>query len=143
VALFFEFHNETLRPYDQRVKSLIFYRSDEEEIIARRILEDIRVKAGDKGVFTELKAYERFYIAEAEHQLRGLKMEVSLYDELRQMYGSDADIRESVLASKLNGFVSGRGDVEMLEKVLAQSALSSDSQERMRDIVENPSENYK
>lgn len=27
--LFFDFHNETLRPYDQRVKSLIFYRTEE------------------------------------------------------------------------------------------------------------------
>jgi peptide-methionine (S)-S-oxide reductase len=143
VGLFFDFHNETLRPYDQRVKSIIFYRSEEEEVIARDILDDIRVAVGDKGVFTEVKGFKQFYLAEAEHQLRALKMEPSLYRELTEMYGSDIDIEYSVLGSKLNAFVSGRGDLDSLEMVLSQSALSEASKDRLRDIVMNPSENYK
>lgn len=143
VGLFFDFHNETLRPYDQRVKSLIFYRSSEEELVARRLLEGIRIEADDKGVFTELKSYDRFYIGEPKHQLRALKMETSLYDELLQMYGSEEDIVFSVLGSKLNAYVSGRGSIDSLELVLDQSALSEASKDRLRDIVLNPSENYK
>lgn len=143
VVLFFEFHNETLRPYDQRVKSLIFYRTSDEEAVARDVLERVRDKAEDKGVFTELKSFNLFYLAEPRHQLRALKMEKSLYNELLQMYGSEEAITFSVLGSKLNAFISGRGNIESLERVLIQSALSDSSRERLREIVLNPSKNYK
>lgn len=59
------------------------------------------------------------------------------------MYGEEENIFNSVLASKLNGFVSGRGTMAQLEEVLKRSALSEASQNRLREIVEYPEKNYK
>lgn len=138
---FFNAHNETLRPYDQRVKSLIFYRDDEELEIAKVKLNDARMAIDDEeNVYTELKEFSVFYIAEEKNQNRSLKTEISLYEEIRAKYGSDEKVLLSVLASKLNGVVYGYGSVEEAENLLSKSALSEEAINRIRQILSNRNE---
>ncbi len=138
IDIFFEAHNETLRPYDQRVKSLIFYRNQDEHEIAKAKLNQIRLTTPeDESVFTELKAFEIFYLAEEEHQNRSLKLEVSLYDELTQIFETDERILLSVLASKLNGYIYGYGTEENAERLLEMSGLSQTSKDRVREVIDN------
>ena len=138
IDIFFASHNETLRPYDQRVKSLIFYRNPEEYEIAKEKLQAIRDKTPEKeSVFTELKAFEVFYLAEPEHQNRSLKLETSLYGEVKQIFGSEDKIMLSILASKLNGFVYGYGTIEKAQELLEVSGLSQASKDRLIEVIEN------
>jgi len=139
---FFDSHNETLRPYDQRVKSLVFYRDEDEFEIAKSKLEKIRVEAETgKSVYTELKEFNVFYIAEEKNQNRSLKTEISLYEEIKSKFGSEEKVLLSVLASKLNGVVYGYGSVEKAEEILSQSSLSDQAVERVRKIISIRNEN--
>ena len=136
IDIFFESHNETLRPYDQRVKSLIFYRNDDEREIAKAKLDEVRARTPEnESVYTELKAFEVFYLAEPEHQNRSLKLEVSLYKELEQMFRSEDKILLSILVSKLNGYIYGYGDMEGALEVLEISGLSEASKARVIDVI--------
>lgn len=139
---FFDAHNETLRPYDQRVKSLVFYRDKDEFEIAKSKLEKIRVEAETgKSVYTELKEFSVFYIAEEKNQNRSLKTEISLYEEIKSKFGSEKKVLLSVLASKLNGVVYGYGSAEKAEEILSKSALSDQAIERVKEIISMRSEN--
>lgn len=136
IDVFFASHNETLRPYDQRVKSLIFYRNDDEHKIAREKLNAIRNATPEEdSVYTELKAFDVFYLAEPEHQNRSLKLEVSLYDELKQIFGSEDNMLLSILVSKLNGYIYGYGEQEGALELLEGSGLSEASKERVLDVI--------
>lgn len=138
IDVFFASHNETLRPYDQRVKSLIFYRNESEHQIAQDKLQAIRMKTPeDESVYTELKAFKVFYLAEAEHQNRSLKQEVSLYRELTEIYETPERIQLSILASKLNGYIYGYGSMESARVLLEQSGLSEASRRRVIEVIEN------
>lgn len=136
VNLFFESHNATSKPYYQRVKSLLFYRNEVEMKSAQKIIEQQKQIAVQKGllVYTELKPYEVFYLAEPEHQLKALKAEVSLYSELVEMFGDENNLQNSILASKLNGFLYGFGSKSEIESVLSQSGLSEASKSRIWEI---------
>ena len=138
IDVFFSSHNETLRPYDQRVKSLIFYRSPEEYDIAKGKLDAIRDQTPEEeSVYTELKAFEVFYLAEPEHQNRSLKLETSLYGEVEQIFGSEDKIMLSILASKLNGYVYGYGTIENAQALLEVSGLSQASRDRLIEVIQN------
>lgn len=138
IDVFFSAHNETLRPYDQRVKSLIFYRNDEEYEIAKTKLDAIRqATPEEESVYTELKAFEVFYLAEPEHQNRSLKLETSLYKELKQIFETEEDMLLSILVSKLNGYIYGYGDMEGATELLDKSGLSEASKNRVIEVIEN------
>lgn len=138
IDIFFSSHNETLRPYDQRVKSLIFYRNDDEYEIAKMKLNTIRSNTPEEeSVYTELKAFQVFYLAEPEHQNRSLKLETSLYDELKQIFETEDRVLLSILASKLNGYIYGYGTLEGAEALLTQSGLSEASKARVIDVIQN------
>jgi len=138
IDIFFSSHNETLRPYDQRVKSLIFYRNDAEYDIAKQKLNNIRMSTPEEeSVFTELKSFEVFYLAEPEHQNRSLKLETSLYGEIEQMFGTDDKVLLSILASKLNGYIYGYGTLEGAQNLLDLSGLSDASKARVIDVIQN------
>ncbi len=138
IDIFFAAHNETLRPYDQRVKSIIFYRSEAERILAQGKLEEIREMTDVKEtVYTEVKPLEVFYLAEPEHQNRSLKLETSLYGELEEIFKTDAQMMRSILASKLNGYIYGYGTMEGARAVLEQSGLSEASRNRVIEVIEN------
>ncbi len=135
-TLFFESHNATSRPYYQRVKSLLFFRDETEKDIAQKIIEQQKKIAVQRGllVYTELKPYDVFYLAEPEHQLKALKAETSLYSELLEMFGDESKLQNSILGSKLNAFLYGFGDRSDIESVLNQSGLSEASKLRIWEI---------
>lgn len=133
VSHFFESHNATSKPYYQRIKSLVFYRDEAEKEIAQKIIEQQKQIAVQKGllVYTELKPYEVLYLAEPEHQLKALKAEVSLHSELLEMFGNESNLQNSILGSKLNGFLYGFGSHSEIESILSQSGLSEASKSRV------------
>lgn len=135
LTYFVSFHTIHQRPYDQRVKSLVLYRTEDEQEAAEKLLAQIGQEI-DAPIFTEVKALETFYLAEQEHQYRAVQMEVSLLDELNEIFPSQEQMQLSILVSKLNGFLYGFGDREGLDLVLDQSGLSEQSKDRIRFVWE-------
>ncbi|MCK8058533.1 MULTISPECIES: peptide-methionine (S)-S-oxide reductase [unclassified Fusibacter] len=135
VTLYFTYYDATVRAYSQRVKSVIFYRDDEEQSIANNLKKEFSQSQG-KPIFTEIDPLDVFYLAEDRHQLSYLKKETSLYDEVSQIFTTPDKQILSILASKLNGYIAGYGKSKDLTVLLQNSGLSDASQNRMRAIVD-------
>lgn len=136
IEAYFNLYDASVRPYSHRVKSVIYFRTENEKQIANRVKTAVSQQL-NKPLFTEVDPMPVFYIAEAYHQLSYLKKETSLYSEISQMFPDENVQLLSVLASKLNGFIAGYGTLEALENVLEQSSLSSESLKRMHEIRAN------
>jgi len=79
---------------------------------------------------TTVAPLTRFYVAEDYHQKYYLRTKHSDMLEACGLH-SDADILTSPLAAKLNGFVSGDGDLQTLEQLAEQYALPEAVVQRM------------
>lgn len=133
VNRFFEMHDETLRPYDQRVKSIVFTRSDNEYKYVKEKIEALKV-LNKKGIYTEVKKFDKFYIAEDEHQFKYLKKETGLFNEMLARYPSTEDQLQSILVSKMNASVLGLLDQDALDQLIETYSLSSEGKSRLYQI---------
>jgi methionine-S-sulfoxide reductase len=79
-----------------------------------------------KPVLTPLVAIQRFWPAEAYHQKYYLRSHRSLLAELRGYH--DDDLRDSTVAARLNGYVTGHGTLAQLEADLPGLGLSPAAQ---------------
>jgi len=134
VELYFVFYDASMRPISQRVKPVIYYRTDEEYTMATKIKQVIEAQSED-GIFAVIEPFEIFYLAEAKHQLSYLKQETSLYGEISQIFENDDQLILSILASKLNGFIPGYGNPEELAAIIEDSGLSQQSMHRIDEIL--------
>ena len=82
IEAYFKLYDASVRPYSHRVKSVIYYRTENEKQIANRVKTAVSQQL-DKPLFTEVDSMPVFYIGEANHQLSYLKKETSLYSEIR------------------------------------------------------------
>jgi len=139
IQKYFELYNGTERPYSLRVKSVIFYRSDDEYEIASKVKADY-VHSIKQGVYTEIDPIDVFFLAEDKHQLSYLKQEISLYNEIKQIFPNNNQELLSILASKLNGIIAGYGSEGQISDILSKSALSEASINRVMDILSNRNE---
>lgn len=136
IEAYFSLYDATVRPYSQRVKSMIYYRTEDEKQIANTVKEEVFKRVGSP-LYTEIDPLGVFYLAEDRHQLYYLKQEPSLYREITEIFPTEKVQLLSVLASKLNGFIAGYGTAPDLDKVLSQSGLSEASLARMTYILTN------
>jgi peptide-methionine (S)-S-oxide reductase len=82
----------------------------------------------DQTVHTEVAPLDRFWIAEDYHQKYRLRHEPALYEELRAIYGEEADFVNSNAAARINGYLEGHGSRRQLESELSKLGLSDDAQ---------------
>ena len=112
--------------------SAVFY-ADEAQRAA--IEETRRLYVGeDQVVHTEVAALKRFWIAEDYHQKYRLRHEPALYEELRAIYGDEADFVHSTAAARINGYLEGHGSSRQLESEIADLGLSSGGEQLLREL---------
>jgi peptide-methionine (S)-S-oxide reductase len=104
--------------------SLLFYRGDEQRKIA--------LEEGGARAEPSIVAHERFWLAENYHQKYYLRHS-PLLKELGTI--SDAELIDSTLAARLNGFAGGFGSEVVLEAELASYALSPEGEKRLRSLA--------
>jgi peptide-methionine (S)-S-oxide reductase len=88
-----------------------------------------------KKVYTELRPAETFYTAETYHQKYMLQGYAELIKEFREMYPADEDLINSTAAARVNGYVTGYGNLEILQKEIDMYGLSPEGEEKLLDIV--------
>lgn len=135
VRYYFDTFDTTERPFSRRVHTVIYYRSQAERRAAEAVKREVE-QSLNRAVYTEIDAFDRFYLAEEKHQLSYLKMEISLYEELSQIFPEHDQQLLSILASRLNGHIAGYGTEETLSELLEKSSLSVVSRDRMWDVFE-------
>lgn len=75
----------------------------------------------------------RFYVAEDYHQKYYLRHDSTLMRELADY--APAQLRESTLAARLNGYVAGKGSRDRLHEEIASFGLSADAALHLERVV--------
>jgi peptide-methionine (S)-S-oxide reductase len=122
LALFWAAHRPQRPAYSRQYRAALWYADGEQEELARESAAEVERSLG-KRVLTELEPLGRFYAAEDYHQKYSLRRHADLMAEL-QGY-DDVALRDSTVAARLNGFVSGHGTAELLEEEAASYGLST------------------
>ncbi|CAK9830812.1 Peptide methionine sulfoxide reductase [Anthophora retusa] len=136
LALFWRNHEYGLTTKIKRqYMSLILYHDEEQKSLAEKSREQEQHKRTDL-VLTEIRKFEKFYLAEDYHQKYRLRNHPWLIEATGLT--SNEDLRNSPLATKLNGYIAGAGTIEQFEKDLPTFGLSEKAVQYLQKyMIEN------
>lgn len=107
--------------------NLVLAHDEEQLTIARERAQAFAEERG-KPATTRIELLKRFWPAEDYHQKFYLRGDSTLLGQLRAMYGDDETaLRESTLAMRLNGYVSGGGSAEQLVREIDFFGLADEA----------------
>ncbi len=132
--LFWDSHNPTGPVPSRQYMSIIFYHDQEQEALARQALTRRQELLGQK-VYTEVKPWTEFYLAEDYHQKYYLQHQPGLMRELGSHYHDFAALVDSTAAARINGYLAGYGDAAALERELPSLGLSPQGQDGLKARV--------
>lgn len=121
LEIFFNNHNPFIKPYGSQYKSIVFYHNEDQKEVFNQYVNNLNNK---KTLYTELKEYENFYLAEFYHQKYRLQSYSRLMSELREIYPDDRDFINSTLVARMNYFVGTQKGRKLFEKEKFQYGLS-------------------
>ncbi|KHN82475.1 Peptide methionine sulfoxide reductase [Toxocara canis] len=128
---FWEHHNPTER-HKKQYQSAILYIDDEQKRIAEQSLKHIQEKYGNQKVETYVKKLDQFYQAEDYHQKYWLRCQSAVLSKLNL---NDQQVVESTLAAKVNAFLAGYDNFDVLKNLAAQHHLSDDVTKLIEEIA--------
>ncbi len=123
LELFFENHNPYVKPYGSQYKSIVFYHNQEQKDIYENYIQSLN---DNKTLYTELREYNNFYLAEFYHQKYRLQSYSKLMSELREIYPNDEEFINSTLVARMNYYVGTQQGKELLEKEKNDYRLSEE-----------------
>lgn len=85
-----------------------------------------------RPVVTRIVPLDRFYLAEDYHQKYRLKSDRLLSAEISAHYPREADITDSTVAARLNGFAARSGRCALLDSEIADYGLSPSAEAYLR-----------
>ena len=125
--VFWQSHTPTRRPWSRQYASIIFFQNEEQKRLAIETRDREEERRGTK-IHTEILPYSRFYLAEAYHHKYRLQQESKLMREFNLIYPDPSNFVNSTAAARVNGYLSGYGTRESLERELGTLGLSSDAE---------------
>ncbi|MFW6280812.1 MAG: peptide-methionine (R)-S-oxide reductase MsrB, partial [Halanaerobium sp.] len=139
VEIFFDSHNPYTNSYSRQYASILFYHNQEQKDTALNIKDNLESKT-DRTIKTQIKEYEKFYLAEDYHQKFRLQQQpdfASVYLENLTMEG----FINSTAAARVNGYLTGAGSRENIIKNINLLGLPEELQERLLERNDiNPAE---
>ncbi len=133
VDVFWLSHDPRRAAYSRQYRSALFFRTDEERLVAERARDRIAARVG--VVNTAIEPLQRFYRAEDYHQKYSLRSRRSIMAEFRAMYPEDRAFVDSTAAARVNGWLGGCRDIEQMRRDLPRTGLSASAQEEVRRIA--------
>ncbi len=115
--------------------SAIFYHNEKQRQIALASKAREEVKLPNGKIYTEILSATPFYQAEDYHQKFYLKFEDDIVKELRAYYPDFNDYVRSTAVARVNGFVNGYGDPEVLRRELPGYGLSAEAGKRLLELA--------
>ncbi|WP_224995822.1 peptide-methionine (S)-S-oxide reductase MsrA [Cesiribacter sp. SM1] len=134
--LFFDKRTPIREPWKRQYASAFFYHDDgqKQQILERKGA--LEAELGQK-VYTEVNAFEAFYLAEERHQKYKLQRQPELLAEFRAMYPGLEAFVNSTAAARVNGYLYGCGDCERLSREVDSFGLSPRGQKILLDTATN------
>lgn len=136
LQIFFRKHSPEYQMTKRQYMSAIFYRSEVEKETAVEAMQQEEKRLGLK-LYTHIIPFERFYLAEAYHQKYYLQLVDILKSEIRNKYASFKEFNDSREAARMNGYVKGLGDMELLMAEIDSFGLSDKGRKRLIEIVDS------
>jgi peptide-methionine (S)-S-oxide reductase len=133
LTVFWQSHSPTYESYSDQYKSIIFYHNEEQKKLAEESMQQQEASVKQK-IYTEIRPFNRFYLAEDYHQKYYLKMHPQFLEEFRLKYPEDADMTNSTAVAKVNGYLGGYGQLEDLEKQIHNLGLSLSAEKSLLEI---------
>lgn len=134
LKVFWSEHDPFMRPFSRQYISLAFYHDDDQKEQILKSINELE-KAGGRKVVTEVLPYRAFYLAEDYHQKYRLKMFRDIMRDFSLHFDSNEELTDSTAAARLNGYVSGEGDLLQLEREIELLGLSQSAMDKLRKIV--------
>lgn len=128
--IFWNSHNAARPPFSVQYKSIIFYHDEAQKGLAlgsKARLEEKR----NETILTEIVPYSKFYLAEDYHQKYYLSNVPDLNKELTAIYPDGNDFVNSTAVARVNGYVGGNGDIEILRQEIDSYGLSATAKQRL------------
>ena len=132
--LFWASHSPTARPFSMQYASIIFYHDEEQKRLAEESLDREAARRG-APIYTEIRPYTRFYLAEDYHQKYRLRGDRALLTEFQRIYPDPADLVASTAVARVNGYLGGNGSLAQLQAEIDELGLSPAAQERLLERV--------
>jgi peptide-methionine (S)-S-oxide reductase len=132
--VFWAGHNPAVRPYSRQYMSAVFYHSEAQREIALAARERESEERREE-LFTEVLPASEFYEAELFHQKFYLRREEDLLAEFSAMLPAAEDFVASTAATRVNGYLAGRGTAYQLAAEIDIFGLSPDGRERLLELA--------
>jgi peptide-methionine (S)-S-oxide reductase len=136
LAVFWESHAPEARPWKRQYMSAIFCMDDAQCIVARETKQR-RISLTGRNVHTQIISAGAFHPAEDYHQKHCLRHYGLIMRELTNIYPDPVSLISSTAAARLNGYTSGHGSLEMLEREIHMLGLSRTGREELLGIIES------
>ena len=121
--IFWKNHMPEYQSWSQQYKSVIFYHNEEQKQLASETKVEREVEL-NKTLYTEIRSFTKFYIAEGYHQKFRLQREKELMKEFEAMYPEMSAFIDSTAAARVNGYTAGYGDPSVLKDELSGLGLT-------------------
>ena len=136
--IFWQSHTPTRRSWSRQYASIIFFQNEEQRRLAIKTRDRAEGRRGTK-IHTEILPYSRFHLAEAYHQKYRLQQERGLMREFTLIYPDPLNFVYSTAAARVNGYLSGYGTRESLERELGTLGLSLEAERTLVKLVSSSS----
>uniref|UniRef100_A0A7M5UNR8 peptide-methionine (S)-S-oxide reductase n=1 Tax=Clytia hemisphaerica TaxID=252671 RepID=A0A7M5UNR8_9CNID len=132
LQLFWENHDATSRNKAQYMSAIFFHDEEQRELAEQTMLE--HQKKVPRPITTKILPAETFYDAEDYHQKYLLRRHWKIFQSLNL---SDPQVITSHVATRLNGYINGHGQMADLLNEIGAWKLNEKQEEMIRDAVAN------
>lgn len=135
LAIFWKNNIYKMKSLKVQYKSLILYHDKEQRTKALKS-KDEKEKNENTHIYTDIEYIDKFYLAENYHQKYYLQSLRTVSNDIKKSYKNFNDFVDSKIAARLNGYIKGYGDINMLRHDLKTDLLSDKSKKRLISIVD-------
>lgn len=123
-------HHDPTKQHKKQYKSAILYVDEKQKEMAERSLKMMQEKYGNRTLDTYVVKLDHFYQAENYHQKYWLRCQAAIMEKLNL---SDEEMVSSPLAAKVNAFLAGYNNFDVLKQLAHQYKLD----EAVTKAIEN------
>ncbi len=134
IIVFLDTHNPFAPSWSRQYMSAVFFHNESQKETAERVISDYQSKH-TRTVQTRVLPVNEFYLAEDYHQKYLLQLNRQIMQEYNTIFSVFQDFVNSTSAARANGFVTGKGSIELLNSSLPLMGLSEQAQQVLRRAV--------
>ncbi len=134
LEIFWNSHSPTRRSWSKQYMVAVFYHDEAQRQLALASKAQQAAKYAAE-ITTEILPATEFYLAEDYHQKYMLRYTSELLDEYRAIYPDPKDFVNSTATARVNGYVSGYGELDQLQVELESLGLSPAGRKRLVEFA--------